>query len=74
MVRMDYQVALQYDAQGQSDFVLNICPARTRSQRVLSETLTVEGATPSYTFTDPVTANRINRMYTEGGQIGRAHV
>ena len=69
MVRMDYQVALQYEAQGQSDLVLNICPARTRSQRIVSETLTVEGATPSYTFTDPVTANRINRMYTEGGLV-----
>ena len=69
MVRMDYQVELQYEAQGHSDFVLNICPARTRSQRVLNETLAVEGATPSYTFTDPLTANRINRLYTEGGLV-----
>ena len=69
MVRMDYQVKLQYEAQGHSDFVLNICPARTRAQRVLNETLVVEGATPSYTFTDPITANRINRLYTEGGQV-----
>ena len=69
MVRMDYQVKLQYEAQGHSDFVLNICPARTRAQRVLTETLVVEGATPSYTFTDPITANRINRLYTEGGQV-----
>lgn len=69
MIRMDYQVALQYEAQGHSDFVLNICPARTRSQRVISESLLVEGATPSYTFTDPITANRINRLYTEGGPV-----
>ena len=69
MVRMDYQVNLQYEAQGHSDFVLNICPARTRSQLVLNETLAVEGATPSYTFTDPITANRINRLYTEGGPV-----
>ena len=69
MIRMDYQVALQYEAQGQSDFVLNICPARTRAQRVLNETLEVVGATPSYNFTDPVTANRINRLYTEGGPL-----
>lgn len=69
MVRMDYQVKLQYEAQGHSDFVLNICPARTRTQRVLHETLSVEGATPSYTFTDPISANRINRLYTEGGQV-----
>ena len=60
---------LQYEAQAHSDFVLNICPARTRAQRVLTETLVVEGATPSYTFTDPITANRINRLYTEGGQV-----
>ena len=69
MVRMDYQVELQYDVQSQSEFVFNICPARTRSQRVLNETLEVEGATPSYTFTDPVTANRINRLYSEGGPL-----
>jgi transglutaminase-like putative cysteine protease len=66
---MDYQLKLQYEAQGHSDFVLNICPARTRSQRVLNETLAVEGATPSYTFTDPITANRMNRLYTEGGPV-----
>jgi len=69
MVRMDYRVKLQYEAQGHSDFVLNICPARTRAQRALNETLAVEGATPSYTFTDPITANRINRLYTEGGLV-----
>ncbi|MCY7389858.1 MAG: transglutaminase family protein [Burkholderiales bacterium] len=69
MVRMEYQVNLQYEAQGQSDFVLNICPARTRSQRVVKETLIVEGATPSYTFTDPTSANRMNRLYTEGGPV-----
>ena len=69
MIRMDYQVNLQYEAQGHSDFVLNICPARTRSQRVLNETFTVEGATPSYTFTDPITANRVNRLYTDGGPV-----
>lgn len=67
MVRMDYHVDLQYDAQSHSDFVLNICPARTRSQRVLNESLVVEGASPSYTFTDAITANRINRLYTDGG-------
>jgi transglutaminase-like putative cysteine protease len=66
---MDYQVKLQYEAKGHSDFVLNICPARTRAQRVIHETLSVEGATPSYTFTDPITANRINRLYTEGGLV-----
>ncbi|MBL0122870.1 MAG: transglutaminase family protein [Betaproteobacteria bacterium] len=69
MVRMEYQVKLQYEAQGPCDFVFNICAARTRSQRVLHETLTVEGATPSYAFTDPMTANRINRMYTDGGPL-----
>ena len=69
MVRMEYQVKLQYEANGHSDFVLNICPARTRAQRVIQETLSVDGATPSYTFTDPITANRINRLYTEGGLV-----
>ena len=69
MVRMEYQVELQYEAQGHNDFVLNICPARTRAQRVLNESLAVEGATPSYTFTDPITANRINRLHTEGGPV-----
>ena len=69
MIRMDYQVELQYEALGHSDFVLNICPARTRSQRVLNETLVVEGATPTAAFTDPVTANRISRLYADGGQV-----
>ena len=69
MIRMNYQVELQYQAQGQSDFVLNICPARTRAQRVLNEAFEVDGAMPSYTFTDPVTANRISRLYTEGGPL-----
>ena len=69
MVRMDYQVKLQYEAHGHSDFVLNICPARTRAQRVIHETLSVEGASPSYTFTDPITANRINRLYSDGGLV-----
>ena len=69
MVCMDYQVTLQYEAQSQSDFLLNICPARTRSQRVLNETLAVEGATRTSTFTDPVTANRFNRLSTEGGPL-----
>ena len=69
MIRMNYQVRLQYEAQGQSDFVFNICPARTRSQRVINETLTVEDATQSVAFTDPITANRINRLHTEGGLV-----
>ena len=69
MIRMDYQVELQYETRDHCDFVLNICPARTRSQRVLNESFVVEGATPSYTFTDPITANRINRLYTEGGLV-----
>ena len=69
MIRMDYQVALQYEVEGHSDFVLNICPASTRSQRVSKESLTVEGATPTYSFTDPATANRINRLYAEGGRV-----
>ena len=69
MVRMDYQVELQYEAQSQSDFVLNICPARTRAQRVLKETLEVKGATRSSTFTDPLTAHRVNRLSTEGGLL-----
>ena len=69
MICMDYQVTLQYEAEGHSDFVLNICAARTRSQRVLNESFTVEGAIPSYTFTDPATANRTNRLYSEGGRV-----
>ncbi|MEQ1515928.1 MAG: transglutaminase family protein [Usitatibacteraceae bacterium] len=69
MVRMDYQVRLQYEAQGESDFVLNICPARTRSQRVLRERLAVDGATASHAYTDPLNANRINRLHTEGGLV-----
>jgi len=69
MVRMDYRLDLQYEVQGQTEFVLNICPARTRAQRVLHETLEVEGATPTYTFTDPVAANRINRLCSDGGPL-----
>jgi transglutaminase-like putative cysteine protease len=69
MIQMDYQLELQYQAQNKSDFVLNICPARTRSQRVLNESFAVEGATPTYTFTEPSTANRINRLYSEGGLV-----
>ena len=69
MLRMDYQVELQYEAQSQCDFVLNICPARTRQQRVKNETLNVVGATRSSTFTDPATANRINRLSTDGGLL-----
>ncbi len=69
MVRMDYKVDLQYHVEGPCDFVLNICPARTRAQRVISETLEVDGATPTYTFTDPIAANRINRLYCNGGQV-----
>ena len=69
MVRMDYQVELHYEAQNQCDFVLNICPARTRQQRVQNETLVVEGATRSSTFTDPATANRINRLSSDGSLL-----
>ncbi len=69
MVRMDYKVDLQYQTQGPCEFVLNICPARTRAQRVIAETLEVEGATPTYTFTDPIAANRINRLYSNGGPV-----
>ena len=69
MIRMEYDIKLEYEARGHCDFVLNICPARTRSQRVVNESLHIEGATPSYTFTDPVTANRINRLVTEGGAV-----
>jgi transglutaminase-like putative cysteine protease len=69
MIQMDYQLELQYRAQDKSDFILNICPARTRSQRVSNESFVVEGATPTYTFTEPLTANRINRLYCEGGLV-----
>ena len=69
MVRMDYRVSLQYESNGRSDFVLNICPARTRAQCVFNESFVAEGATPSSTFTDPITANRINRLTTGGGPV-----
>ncbi|MBC8089102.1 MAG: transglutaminase family protein [Phycisphaerae bacterium] len=69
MVRMDYKVDLQYQTQGPCEFVLNVCPARTRAQRVVAETLEVDGATPTYTFTDPIAANRINRLYCNGGPV-----
>jgi transglutaminase-like putative cysteine protease len=69
MIQMDYRLELQYQAQGRSDFVFNICPARTRAQRVLKESFAVDGATTSHTFTEPSTANRINRLYTEGGLV-----
>ena len=69
MIRMEYQLELQYEARGQCDLVLNICPARTRSQRVRQESLVVEGATRESTFTDAVTANRINRLSTQGGNL-----
>ncbi len=69
MIRMDYQLELKYEARGQCDLVLNICPARTRSQRVHNESLVVEGAARASTFTDALTANRINRLSTQGGNL-----
>jgi transglutaminase-like putative cysteine protease len=69
MVRMDYQLALQYETHGQCDFLMNIAPARTRSQRVFNENLLVHGARHTTNHTDPVTANRMDRLQSNGGNV-----
>ncbi len=69
MVRMEYAVSLQYDVQSRSDFVFNICAARTQSQSVLNEKFSVDGSVSSSTYTDMHTANRYNRVACESGLL-----
>ena len=69
MVRMEYQVKLQYTALSDSDFILNVRPAETPAQRVLHEAFAIDGATHESTFVDPINSNRIDRVHADRGAL-----
>lgn len=69
-VRMELQIDLRYDIdQYGADFVFNIHAARTPSQAVTSERLTINQSIPHHIHTDPATGNRYLRLHGEPGEL-----
>ena len=59
-VRLHYSVALDYDVQGPSTFLLNMHAAQTARQRVVEESFTLQPSGPPVEVrTDAATGNRI---------------
>ncbi len=70
MIRIELQVSLQYEIDGYgADFIFNIHAARTRSQNILSESLTLSQPVPTQMHTQPVSGNRYLRLRAQPGTL-----
>jgi len=70
MIRIELQVSLQYeiDSYG-ADFIFNIHAAKTRSQSIQSESLTLSQSIPTQMHTDPASGNRYLRLRALPGTL-----
>ena len=81
-VRLHYSVDLEYEAQGQAEFLLNVHAARTSRQQVLKEYFSVTPERPLTLAEDAATGNRIaafdsgagHGLERLAGDIGHDHV
>ena len=68
-VRLHYSVDLEYEAQGQAEFLLNVHAARTSRQQVLKEYFSVTPERPVALAEDAATGNRIASFDSGAGLI-----
>jgi len=69
-VRLSYSIELQYEiAEQPADFVFNVHAARTPSQTIVVETLSVEPRIEPSMHTDPVLGNRYMRLRAGPGPM-----
>jgi transglutaminase-like putative cysteine protease len=74
MIRLELQIELHYEIdEFGADFVFNIHPANTRSQKVVAERLTLSQPVVSQMHTDPATGNRYLRLRAEAGALTLAY-
>ena len=70
VVRLSYSIELRYEiAEQPADFVFNVHAARTPSQTIVLETLSVEPRVEPLMHTDPVLGNRYMRLRAGPGPI-----
>jgi len=70
MIRLSFTVALEYQVDWPgADLILNIQPAHTRQQQVLSETLDISQPLLTQSYTDPITQARLLRMQAQPGPL-----
>jgi hypothetical protein len=74
MVRISLNVTLAYEVgEPGADFVFNIQAARTPSQRIAAEQLTVDQPVVLHEHTDPVSGNRFLRLRAQPGPLTLAY-
>ncbi|HSW84776.1 MAG TPA: transglutaminase family protein [Usitatibacter sp.] len=70
VVRLSYSIELKYEiAEQPADFVFNVHAARTPSQTIVVETLSVEPRIEPLMHTDPVLGNRYMRLRAAPGPM-----
>ena len=70
VVRLSYSIELRYEiAEQPADFVFNVHAARTPSQTIVLETLSVEPRVEPLMHTDPVLGNRYMRLRAGPGPL-----
>jgi transglutaminase-like putative cysteine protease len=70
MIRLQFTIGLKYEISGSpADFIFNIHAARTSSQKVISEALTVSQQVEPEMYTDPATGNRYMRVQAQSGTL-----
>lgn len=70
MIRLQFIISLKYEiADNPSDFVFNIHAARTLSQRVFMEAVTLSQPLVPTIYADPATGNRYMRVQAEPGPL-----
>jgi transglutaminase-like putative cysteine protease len=69
MLQFEVECELQYAALGQSEFVFNVHAANNSHQRVLKESLRVEGAREWSEHLDPDLGNRLIRVSCSRGSL-----
>jgi len=68
MIRLQFGIGLKYEISGTSaDFIFNIQAARTSSQRVVTEALSLGQQVEAESYTDPSTDNRYLRVQAQPG-------
>jgi transglutaminase-like putative cysteine protease len=70
MIRLQFTIGLGYEISGgPSDFIFNIHAARTPSQQVVSEALSLGQQAQPEMYTDPATGNRYMRVKGQPGTL-----
>ena len=69
-VRLRYRVELDYQVEGQSEFLLNVHAAHTAHQQIIEEAFIVLPRSPVAVEEDAVLRNRIASFHASGGTIG----